>query len=214
MADLSLFKPGFKFVGDYQGTVTYFKNNIVKGSDGVAYKCIVSSVTGVDPVTDTSHVDWDVFIATSTLNVSSTQIDRISSTVFGINAGTTWQWKGNEWALEIASNQITLVRMKQNCNCNCNCNCSYVDCDCASNCNCYSDCNCASNCNCDCSWYMQNCIPFPLTDCNPGTNCFYLCSVQCNCNCTPSSNCNCASNCNCYSNCNCSGNCDCNCSPV
>ena len=204
MANLSLYKVNAKFVGDWNPILVYSENNIVKGSDGTAYVCSKDETTGSahNPISDA--INWAVLIPSVAPPVlTATQVDRVSATTFGIKAGSTSTWRGQEWTLEKSANLVTLVRMKSNCDCNCNCNCSTINCDCASACNCASACDCASDCNC--------------ALCSPGW-CICDANNQCNCNCPTNcdcaKNCNCAKDCNCASNCDCSSNCNCNCSPV
>lgn len=231
------------FKGDqartYRGTwnkdTGYYEDNVVKGSDGSAYICVVQFTSGSDPTK--SPTEWKLLIEKKLPTYTTNQVDRVSANTFGINAGSTWGWKGDEWILEKSGNNVTLVRMKYNCNCNCNCNCTAIVSNCASNCNCYSDCTTTYNCNCNCSAITTNCASdcatieqcncFALwctsdcgdcincnctaTNCNCHTDC--TTTYNCNCNCTAIVS-NCAANCNCYSDCTTSANCNCNCTAI
>ncbi len=195
MSTSSLFYGNDRFSGDWSSGSTYNIGEIVKGSNNTAYRCKVAGTTGAGTNPISTPANWDVFVPFGAFSgLSGTQINRLSvATNFGINAGSTWQYKGDQWLLEKTGNAITLVRTYNNCNCNCNCNCTGINCNCAGNCNC----NC-SHCmcwyNCDCANYsngelISNCNCFHYSDCSnchcdcSGTDC--NCASDCNCNCTP-----------------------------
>jgi hypothetical protein len=184
MSSLSMFGTKARYVGAWTSVAVYNQNEIVYGSNGKAYRCIVSGTTGssFNPTTDTTK--WEVYIPGAIGLTTATQTERTSTTPYGINAGSTWQWRGAEWTLEKTGTSVSLIKMKQNCNCNCNCDCSGWNCDCASACG--SDCNCYS----DCGHIVYDCVPYYVncgTDCDCATNCSSNCDCagECNCNCTP-----------------------------
>ena len=234
MASLSLLKGKTHYRGDWSAAAIYQAGDVVKGSNNQSYKCSIDATSGAghDPVSDATN--WSTLVASTAsyaATITATQVDRVSGTSMGINAGSTWAWYGPQWVLEQAGNAVTLVRMKQNCNCNCNCNCSSINCNCASNCDCncdcdcYSDCqtNCPTDCNCNCSTYFTNecmCASqmwqgqwITWCQCN---NCYATCACNCYSDCYGNcvSNCDCTCNCDCYSNCNCVSNCNCNCAAI
>ena len=219
MASLSLLKGKTHYLGDWRAAAIYQAGDVVKGSNNQSYKCSIDATSGAghDPVSDATN--WSTLVpstASYAATITATQVDRVSGTSMGINAGTTWAWYGPQWVLEQAGNAVTLVRMKQNCNCNCNCNCSSINCNCAFNCDCLCACDCATNCNCrsQCDCWLDS-GTYVYGNCPWGIVGFSLCWHYCayvDCNCAGNCDCNC--DCDCYSDCNCASDCNCNCAAI
>ncbi|MEI7954412.1 MAG: hypothetical protein WCJ66_04515 [Verrucomicrobiota bacterium] len=205
MATLSLFKGKTRFAGAWSSAASYAIGDVVTATDNGAYRCVIDGTTGAGHNPTTDSTNWALVLTAAPMAVSAAYQTDVSATTYSIAAGSTWQWRGQEWNITAAGNTVTLHKVKMNCDCNCNCNCSWIDCDC------YTA-ACACNCNCDCICILWNCQCMNF-GAPTGANCFSICSApdiaagDCNCNC----NCNAY---NCATNCDCSYQCDCDCSPV
>ena len=177
-----MFFGGTRFRGEYDPSISYKKNDLVKvladevSDDTSVYRCIVKENIGSDP--KTTPTIWEAFLPITTATVLGVAtVNEVKEETFGDGTGGIWEWKGEEWRLEQNGELLTLVRVLQHCNCVCECQC---DCECACICvNCKGHmCVCADT---DPPFYYH--VPFCVgfLDCPPQCACACLCTGECNC---------------------------------